>query len=364
MKPIEMTILQNWNFLHLPLHKEIEVLNDSDLKKKLGISWGISMGGTFSIDSSTGNKTAFRAKGGANPRFVFNPNGFNTFEKHPGVIILKGKKLLTTIRELTMTIQNESSKYDWKIKGLRRHIENVFKQLSILTHERIDFVVTKKGIKGVIVDGMHIAMMKLFWPANSFEHYEIEKEGTLRVTNTIDVIHTMKTAGLNDLVSLQFDGHNLQINTENAKTTLSVAEDSVMEPKTPDLSNMTTLVENVPVNWYKEAISGCARKSALAEFRIGACKGHEEYEKLIIEAKGLGAHEGVWKYETPITTITSKQMITGFPLSYLKTLAILLKVAKIKEFNISLGHMCPMVMDWELLDGAQMKMFLAPRMED
>ena len=357
MTPIEISILQQ---LTQKIIIDIEVLNDSDLIKELDIIWGLGTGG--SGRDSSGNKTAFWGKGGTNPRFVFNPNGFNTHEKHPGVVILKGKKLLTMIRELTMTIQKQSSKYDWKIKGIRRNIENVIKQLGTLNWE-ISFEIKEEGINCKTVDGSHVAVMKLFWPNDSFEHYEIIKESTFTANNVNDIIHAMKTAGTNDIVSLQFNGTHLRIDTDNSgrnpdnQETILPNMEEKPGPKMPKLDDTENI--EAPVNWFKEAIAGCARKSNLVEFS------HDNENFVIKAIPDDELQNEVWKYSANIQNGLSNNANANetamYSLQYLKRLAALMKTAKADNFVINFMTNYPLKMKWELQDGAKMEFFLAPR---
>jgi len=259
-----------------------------------------------------------------------------------------------TSQILTMTIQKQSSKYDWKIKGIRRNIENVIKQLGTLYWE-MKFEVKEEGINCTTVDGTHVAVMKLFWPNDSFEYYEIIKESTFTVNNVNDIIHAMKTAGLNDIVSLQFNGTQLQINTDNQEIILPNQKEAPVT-RTPKLD----ATENIepPVNWFKEAIAGCGRKSDLARFS-------HENEKFVIEAviDGYVGDKEVWKYSTDIVPTTQEEKICSYDLRYLKRLSSLMKTAKVDNFVINFKTNYPLKMKWELQDGAKIDFFLAPRVD-
>ena len=261
-----------------------------------------------------------------------------------------------------MTIQKQSSKYDWKIKGIRRNIENVIKQLGTLNWE-ISFKVKEEGINCITVDGSHVAVMKLFWPNDSFEHYEIIKESTFTANNVNDIIHAMKTAGLNDIVSLQFDGTHLLINTDNLgrnpdnqETFLPNMEEK-NEPKMPKLDNSENI--EAPVNWFKEAIAGCARKSNLVKFSY-------DNENFVIKADTqLDGMDEVWKYSANIQNGLSNNANANetcvYSLQYMKRLSALMKTAKADNFVINFMTNYPLKMKWELQDGAEIEFILAPR---
>lgn len=261
-----------------------------------------------------------------------------------------------------MTIQKQSSKYDWKIKGIRRNIENVIKQLGTLNWE-ISFEVKEEGINCIAVDGSHVAVMKLFWPNDSFEHYEIIKESTFTANNVNDIIHAMKTAGSNDIVSLQFDGTHLLINTDNLgrnpdnQETFLPNMEKKPEPKMPKLDYSENI--EAPVNWFKEAIAGCARKSNLVKFSY-------DNENFVIKADTqLDGMDEVWKYSANIQNGLSNNANANetcvYGLQYMKRLSALMKTAKADNFVINFMTNYPLKMKWELQDGAEIEFILAPR---
>lgn len=267
-----------------------------------------------------------------------------------------------------MTIQKQSSKYDWKIKGIRRNIENVIKQLGTLNW-KISFEIKEEGINCMTVDGSHIALMKLFWPNDSFEHYEIIKESTFTANNVNDIIHAMKTAGSNDIVSLQFDGTHLLINTDNLgrnpdnQETILPNKEKIPDGIMPKL-NYTENIE-APVNWFKEAIAGCARKSNHVNFSHD----NENFVIKAVEENGNilsgESKDEVWKYSTNIQNGLSHNSnaneTCNYSLQYLKRLSALMKTAKADNFVINFVTNYPLKIKWELPDGAQIDFVLAPR---
>jgi len=255
-----------------------------------------------------------------------------------------------------MTIQKNTPEILWEIKATRRQVENVFKHLTSL-NEEITLQVKEDGIRVEVVNGQHTSMMTLFWPNSAFEQYAMDDWNRFTIADGNDIIHSMKTVGLNDLVVLKYDDLGLHIHTDYQKTNIKPYENPSQGPKLPDFSGLKMMEVEAPVKWFKEAINGIGRKTNLAEFIVND-------ESLIIKAADLAQKE-VWEYEWKHgKTFGSKDNFpsTILDLNQIKRLAGHVNAAKVEKITMNIGNRMPLDAYWTLRDGAEIRFILAPRL--
>ena len=251
-----------------------------------------------------------------------------------------------------------------KLKMTRKQLESVAKILGVVDYSSV-LRIKEDKITAKIVDGSHVSLIELTWPANAFQNYETTEQ-VIGVENLNDLLFAVKTAGMKDTITIEIDADcAYTISTRHQSATMKSSDlNSIREPMSPDFTGVDyAQVFGVPSDFLRVALAGIKRKAHLVHFRID--------EKNL---KIFATHEGEkWDYNfecdggetTKKYPIQSAMTYSG---SHLKPFFSQLHSAKAIDISLKFytpdGKGGPLEITANLPDGANIKYMLAPRMND
>ncbi len=252
-----------------------------------------------------------------------------------------------------------------KLKLTRKQLESVAKIIGVVELQTL-FRIKKDKITTKVVDGSHVSLVELTWPAEAFQNYETTEQ-EIAVDNLKDLLFAVKTAGMNDTITIEVDANSeYTISTEYQNTQMkSLDPKSFHEPRSPDFTELDyAQVFDVPSDFLRTALTGTERKSNLIDFGIDGRK------IKIFASNGKGekwdynfeCDEGETTKEYPIHT---KMTYDG---KNLKPLFTQLHGAKAVDISLRFytpgGTHGPLEITANLPDGANIKYLLAPRINE
>ena len=80
-----------------------------------------------------------------------------------------------------------------KLQLTRKQLESVAKIIGVVDLEAV-FKIKKDKITAKVVDGSHVCLLELTWPAEAFQNYETTEQ-EIAVDNLKDLLFAVKTAG-------------------------------------------------------------------------------------------------------------------------------------------------------------------------
>ena len=251
-----------------------------------------------------------------------------------------------------------------KLQLTRKQLESVAKILGVVDYDAV-FRIKKDKITTKIVDGSHVCLIELTWPANAFQNYETTEQ-VIGVGNLNDLLFAVKTAGMKDTVTIEIDADcAYTISTRHQSANIKTTDpNTIREPRSPDFTGLDyAQVFDVPSDFLRVALAGIKRKHYLVHFGI-------DEKNLRIFA----THEGEkWDYnfECDGGETTKKYLIQSamtYSGSHLKPFFSQLHSAKAMDISLRFytpdGKGGPLEITANLPDGANIKYILAPRMND
>jgi hypothetical protein len=252
-----------------------------------------------------------------------------------------------------------------KLKLTRKQLESVAKIIGVVELQTV-FRIKKDKITAKVVDGAHVSLIELTWPAEAFQNYETTEQ-EIGVNDLKDLLFAVKTAGMNDTITIEVDANSeYTISTKYQNATIkSLDPKSFHEPRSPDFTGHDyAQVFDVPSDFLRTALTGTGRKSDLIEFGIDGRK------IKIFASNGKGEK---WDYnfecdEGETTKKYSRHAKMTYNGTNLKPLFIQLHGAKAVDISLRFytpdGKLGPLEVTANLPDGANIKYLLAPRVND
>tara|TARA_B100002019_G_C21269853_1_gene601570 strand:+ start:3294 stop:4100 length:807 start_codon:yes stop_codon:yes gene_type:complete len=251
-----------------------------------------------------------------------------------------------------------------KLKLTRKQLESVAKIIGVVNCDAL-FRIKKDKITAKRVDGPHVSMIELTWPAEAFQNYETTEQ-EIAVNDLKDLLFAVKTAGMQDTITIEVDANSeYTISTKHQTATMkSLDPKSFNEPSSPDFTGHDyAQVFDVPSDFLRTALNGLDRKSQLVNFGIDG-------KKIKIFASGEGEK---WNYNFECDEgETTKEYTRHAKMTYdgtnLKPLFIQLHGAKAVDISLRFytpnGKHGPLEITANLPDGANIRYLLAPRVDD
>jgi hypothetical protein len=251
-----------------------------------------------------------------------------------------------------------------KLELTRKQLESVAKIIGVV-NDRAVFKIKKDKITAKVVDGPHVSMIELTWPAEAFQNYETTEQ-EIGVDNLKDLLFAVKTAGTNDTITIKVDANSeYTISTKYQNATMkSFDPTSRNQPRSPDFTGHDyAQVFDVPSDFLRTALTGTGRKSGLIDFGIDGRK---------IKIFASSSHQN-WTYNFECKKgETTKEYTRHAKMTYdgtnLKPLFIQLHGAKAVDISLRFytpgGKHGPLEITANLPDGANIKYLLAPRVND
>ena len=257
-----------------------------------------------------------------------------------------------------------------KLQLTRKQLESVAKILRVVDYDAV-FRIKKDKITTKIVDGSHVCLIELTWPANAFQNYETTEQ-VIGVGNLNDLLFAVKTAGMKDTVTIEIDADcAYTISTKYQTSRMkSLDPESINQPRSPDFTGMDyAQVFDVPSDFLRTALTGIKRKHHLVNFRID-----EKNLKIFAthsERYGRSGEKWQYNFECDEGETTKKYPIQS-AMTYsgrnLKSFFSQLHSAKAMDISLRFytpdGKGGPLEITANLPDGANIKYVLAPRMND
>ncbi|MAR96207.1 MAG: hypothetical protein CMG17_07475 [Candidatus Marinimicrobia bacterium] len=251
-----------------------------------------------------------------------------------------------------------------KLKLTRKQLESVVKIIGVVDDSPV-FRIKEDKITAQVVDGSHVSLISLTWPANAFQNYETTEQ-VIAVDNLKDLLFAVKTAGMKDTITIEVDANSeYTISTKYQTATMkSLDPASISEPRSPDFTGLDYVqVFDVPSDFLRTALTGTERKSDEIDFGIDG-------RKIKIFASNEG---GKWDYNFECNEVeTTKEYTRHAKMTYsgnhLKPLFTALNGAKAVDISLRFytpdGKHGPLEVTANLPDGANIKYLLAPRIND
>ena len=251
-----------------------------------------------------------------------------------------------------------------KLKLTRKQLESVVKIIGVVDDSPV-FRIKEDKITAQVVDGSHVSLISLTWPANAFQNYETTEQ-VIAVDNLKDLLFAVKTAGMKDTITIEVDANSeYTISTKYQTATMkSLDPASISEPRSPDFTGLDYVqVFDVPSDFLRTALTGTERKSDEIDFGIDG-------RKIKIFASNEG---GKWDYNFECNEVeTTKEYTRHAKMTYsgnhLKPLFTALNGAKAVDISLRFytpdGKHGPLEVTANLPDGANIKYLLAPRDND
>lgn len=251
-----------------------------------------------------------------------------------------------------------------KLQLTRKQLESVAKIIGVVDYDAV-FRIKKDKITTKVVDGAHVSLIELTWPAEAFQNYETTEQ-EIGVKDLKDLLFAVKTAGMNDTITIEVDANSeYTISTKYQTATMkSLDPESIHQPRSPDFTGHDyAQVFDVPSDFLRTALTGTGRKSDLIDFGIDG-------RKIKIFASGEGEK---WDYNFECDEgETTKEYTRHAKMTYdgrnLKPLFVQLHGAKAVDISLRFytpgGKHGPLEITANLPDGANIKYLLAPRVND
>ena len=156
-----------------------------------------------------------------------------------------------------------------KLQLTRKQLESVTKIIGVVDLEAF-FNIEKDKITTKVVDGSHVSLIELTWPAEAFQNYETTEQ-VVGVDSLKDLLFAVKTAGMNDTITIEVDKYsNYTISTEYQTAQIRSLDDrNNPEVKSPILDGTDyAQVFDVPSDFLRTALNGLDRKSQLVNFGV------------------------------------------------------------------------------------------------
>ena len=251
-----------------------------------------------------------------------------------------------------------------KLELTRKQLESVVKIIGVVDDSPV-FRIKEDKITAKVVDGSHVSMLGITWPANAFQNYETTEQ-EIAVENLKDLLFAVKTAGMKDTITIEIDADRAYtVSTEYQNTQMrSLDPKSFNEPRSPNMHGMDyAQVFDVPSDFLRTALTGTDRQNNLVNFgidgreiQIFASSEHQNW------TYNFECDEGETTKEYPIHT---KMTYDGKNLKPLFTQLHGAKAVDISlRFYTPAGNSGPLEITANLPDGANIKYLLAPRIND
>lgn len=253
-----------------------------------------------------------------------------------------------------------------KLQLTRKQLESVAKIIGVVVYKETVFRIKKDKITAKVVDGSHVSLLELTWPAEAFQNYETTEQ-EIAVDNLKDLLFAVKTASMNDTITIEIDANRTYtISTKYQTATMkSLDPASINEPRSPELAGLDyAQVRAVPSDFLKKGLIGTERKSDLINFGIDG-------RKIRIFASNVKGEK--WDYnfecdEGETTKKYSRHAEMTYSGNHLKPLFTQLHGAKAVDISLKFytpnGKHGPLEITANLPDGANIKYLLAPRIND
>jgi len=253
-----------------------------------------------------------------------------------------------------------------KLELTRKQLESVAKIIGVVDLEAV-FRIEEDKITAQVVDGSHVSLISLTWPANAFQNYETTEQ-VIAVENLKDLLFAVKTAGMKDTITIEVDANSeYTISTKYQTATMkSLDPKSISQPRSPDFTGIDyAQVFDVPSDFLRTALTGTERKSDLIDFGIDG-------RKIRIFASNVNGEKWDYNYECDDEGETTKEYTRHAKMTYsgnhLKPLFTALHGAKAVDISLRFytpdGTHGPLEITANLPDGANIKYLLAPRVND
>ena len=248
-----------------------------------------------------------------------------------------------------------------KLQLTRKQLESVAKIIGVVDLQAV-FRIKKDKITAKVVDGSHVCLLELTWPANAFQNYETTEQ-EIAVDNLKDLLFAVKTASMNDTITIEIDAsmtYTVSTKYQNAQMK-SLDPELIKEPGSPNMHGMDyAQVFDVPSDFLRTALTGTDRQNNLVNFGID---GRE------IKIFASSSHQN-WTYNLECKKgETTKEYPRHAKMTYdgtnLKPLFVQLHSAKAQDISLRFytpaGKGGPLEITATLPDGANIKYLLAPR---
>ena len=125
-----------------------------------------------------------------------------------------------------------------KLKMTRKQLESVAKILGVVDYSSV-LRIKEDKITAKIVDGSHVSLIELTWPANAFQNYETTEQ-VIGVENLNDLLFAVKTAGMKDTITIEIDADcAYTISTRHQAATMKSSDlNSIRVPMSPDFTGV------------------------------------------------------------------------------------------------------------------------------
>jgi len=252
------------------------------------------------------------------------------------------------------TIKLENSKI---LKTIVETLSKIF--------DEINFMVSPEGLKVKGMDPSKICLIELNFKKPDFDDYECNRECKVGLMLD-DFDKILKRAGSNDALELSFkeDAQKLKvrmIRKESNKSRVFSLVSLDLDIEDPPMENLNSL--EYPATW-----------SIDTDFFVEAIKDGEIYSEVLnVKAtEGLGltftasGTIGEMEYSLSLDDFISDDLSDAqegsFSITFLKSIMKLSDITETLEISAKTDH--PIKMIFKLLEGAELKYFLAPRVED
>ncbi len=257
----------------------------------------------------------------------------------------------------------EARKGSTRLQMTRKQLESVAKILGVVDYSSV-FRIKEDKITAKVVDGAHVSLIELTWPANAFQNYETTEQ-VIAVENLKDLLFAVKTAGMKDTITIEIDANSeYTISTKYQVATIKSCDpNSINEPKSADFTGLDyAQVFDVPSDFLRTSLIGTERKAYLVNFRIDG-------KNLKIFASNGKGEKWDYNFECDGGETTKKYPIQSamtYDGIHLKPFFNQLHGAKAKDISLKFytpdGKGGPLEITANLPDGANIKYLLAPRM--
>ena len=220
-----------------------------------------------------------------------------------------------------------------------------------------------EGVRIKALDPSHVMLVDFYVPVSAFEEYLVEKEANL-VINLETVSKILRRASKSDKLMISSDGSKLTlgfISKGGAVRSFMLPLLSGSYEEVPELSLEFQVQAKILGATLSSALSILEDVGDVLRFKVG------KDGISLIAASDLGEVEFIFSIMTGtlIDYQISDESFGGFTNSYaMNYISLLTTLAKLSEIvTIKLGQDMPCEIELEMIGGARLKLYVAPRVE-
>lgn len=261
--------------------------------------------------------------------------------------------------------KKEESKKRFKLKFENSKVlKNIVETLSSIIDEA-NFIVAPERFSVKAMDPSRICLLELIIEKDNFKEYDCKEKFQVGL-NLSDFDKILKRCGLEDTIELNY-------NDEDKKIKIRYQNEEATRIRAFSLTCLDLEIEEVPMDSLNK-IEYSSSWSFEPNLLVEAIKDAEIYSEILnFEAKeGVGLNLsssgqiGEMEYQLGLETFfevnLDKIQKGAFSLAFLKSIMKLSSIVERLKIFLKEGH--PLKMVFELLEGAKLDYFLAPRVEE